>query len=156
MTYTARDQKGFTLIELMMVISIIAILVTLALPAYLDYTIRAKVTECLNSASLPKMSISEYRMTSTPTSWPASASAAAASPGGDSQHCTAFVNYSPALGYFEIDVDENSVGSSISPIQPRMKPFDNVQGGVDWKCSSGSTAPGGVKYLPAICRGPNT
>jgi len=65
----------------MMVISIIAILVTLAVPAYLDYTIRTKVTECLNSASLPKMSISEYRMTSTPTSWPASA---AASPGGAS------------------------------------------------------------------------
>ena len=53
-------QQGFTLIELMIVIAIVAILVALAVPAYQDYTIRAKVGECINAAAVPKLSISEY------------------------------------------------------------------------------------------------
>ncbi len=53
-------QQGFTLIELMIVIAIVAILVALAVPAYQDYTIRAKVGECINAAAVPKLQISEY------------------------------------------------------------------------------------------------
>lgn len=52
-------QKGFTLIELMIVVAIIGILAAIAIPAYQDYTIRAKVTEGLNLASSAKVSISE-------------------------------------------------------------------------------------------------
>ena len=55
-----RVQQGFTLIELMIVIAIVAILVALAVPAYQDYTIRAKVGECVNAAAVPKLQISEY------------------------------------------------------------------------------------------------
>ena len=58
-----RVQSGFTLIELMIVIAIVAILVALAVPAYKDYTIRAKVTECVNAAAVAKLNISEYRET---------------------------------------------------------------------------------------------
>jgi type IV pilus assembly protein PilA len=53
-------QKGFTLIELMIVVAIIGILAAIAIPAYQDYTIRAQVTEGLNLASAIKASVSEF------------------------------------------------------------------------------------------------
>ena len=152
-----RDQKGFTLIELMIVIAIVAILVALAVPAYKDYTIRTKVGECVNGAAVPKLAISEYRESSSPTAWPPSPEAAAtASPAGISQYCAGFPNYANATGLFEIDVNETAVGATLTPIQPRLSPTDNAQGGVDWRCSLGATTAAAVKYLPSTCRGPNT
>ncbi len=52
--------KGFTLIELMIAIAIVGILLSLALPAYQDYTVRAKIAEALNLASSIKIMIGEY------------------------------------------------------------------------------------------------
>lgn len=52
-------QKGFTLIELMIVVAIIGILAAIALPAYQDYTIRSRVTEGLNLAGAAKLAVAE-------------------------------------------------------------------------------------------------
>ena len=67
-------QQGFTLIELMIVVAIIGILAAIAIPAYQDYTIRAKVTEAMGLASSAKTSVSEYRLSQS--AFPANATQA--------------------------------------------------------------------------------
>ena len=58
-----RVQQGFTLIELMIVVAIIGILAAIALPAYQDYTVRAKVSEVMLAASGMKTDIAEFFQT---------------------------------------------------------------------------------------------
>jgi type IV pilus assembly protein PilA len=53
-------QRGFTLIELMIVVAIIGILAAIAIPAYQDYTVRSRVTELINAAGVCKTSVAEY------------------------------------------------------------------------------------------------
>ncbi|MXX99025.1 MAG: pilin [Gammaproteobacteria bacterium] len=55
--------KGFTLIELMIAIAIVGILLSLAIPTYQDYTVRAKISEAMNVASALKVMVSEYYIT---------------------------------------------------------------------------------------------
>ena len=85
-----KSSRGFTLIELMITIAILAILVALAVPAYSDYSIRAKVAECINGAAVAKVGISEYRQSLGP--WPPSLEAAGLNTAGISHFCTSLVN----------------------------------------------------------------
>ncbi len=147
-----RIQSGFTLIELMIVIAIVAILVALAVPAYKDYTIRAKVAECINGAAVPKLSISEFY--ETVGNYPADQDEAGTRlPTGTSQYCEGFT-YVDTAGTFIILVNETAIDSVITPeIQPQMYPVSNDGGGVDWYCQNGTTHAESYKYLPSTCRG---
>jgi type IV pilus assembly protein PilA len=146
-------QQGFTLIELMIVIAIVAILVALAVPAYQDYTIRSKVAECVNGAAPIKLAIAEYYMQDG-TNYPTTTAASIDSNTGVSQYCDA-ITYAgggsagtPANGVLTISV--NSV-VGVSGITATLTPTVAASGNVNWDCNSSlnSTL---AKYLPSSCR----
>lgn len=150
--------EGYTLIELMVVIGIVAILVLLAVPAYMDYTIRAKVSECINNAAVAKLSISEFREVAG--KYPIDAEEAGIGSGttvttGVSIYCLAFTFPAGGPNVFRVEVDEVAVDSAISgEIAPLMTAtFHPTSGNVDWSCSLGGTDAANVKFLPANCRG---
>ena len=161
MKYTTRNiQQGFTLIELMIVIAIVAILVALAVPAYQDYTIRAKVAECINNGAVPKLAISEYR--ETVGNYPSSSDEAGVGTAtGDTQYCDPTTYTGTTLtGVFQINTAETTIDAGISgTIEAVMTPTASgsvTAAGIDWVCTRGTTDASNYKYLPSTCRASTT
>lgn len=147
-----KSLRGFTLIELMITIAIVAILLALAVPAYTDYSIRSKLAECINNATVAKVAISEYRQSLG--SWPPSLSEAGLDAGGISHYCSSFTNYQSSSGAFTIDINEAAVDLSLTAdaLMPVMTPTETTSSIIDWSCSKGTTSAADVKYLPSTCR----
>ena len=151
-----RSTKGFTLIELMIIVAIIAIITALAVPAYSNYMIRAKVAECVNSAVPSKLAISEYRQTYG--GWPPNLAAAGlvenigAGGDGHSKFCVGINLYDPVLGTFSINVDEAAIGSGLTNIAPILKPEPIGTGSINWDCQVGTTSASEAQFLPSNCR----
>lgn len=135
-----RKQQGFTLIELMIVIAIIAILMSFAIPAYRDYTIRSKVGEGIQLAAAAKQAVTETYMSSN--TWPNS-NATAGLNSVISGEYTSSVTVG-ANGVITITYNANS-GVSSGNIQ--LIPADSV-GSVEWDCTSTIAD----KYVPSECR----
>ena len=142
-------QKGFTLIELMIVVAIIGILAAVAIPAYQDYTIRAKVTEGIGFAAAAKTAVSEFYTSqgNMPTN--------AAEAGFSTNVSTAIVQ---SLGFTpvsttqsQIDVTFNNLGGDMAGGEILRFTGTGSGQGVQWSCISGSTLQN--KYRPANCRG---
>jgi type IV pilus assembly protein PilA len=138
-------QKGFTLIELMIVVAIIGILAAVALPAYQDYTTRAKVSEVILAASSAKTSISEAA--ATLTQMPASASANIA---GQQSKFVSTIGYSQSSsvrGLVTVTArgDTNISGSNITMTGDLV----TNTGQVNWTCGGSILA----KYRPSSCQG---
>lgn len=153
MTYSnaGRPARGFTMIELMLILSFIAVLLALAVPAYRDYTVRAKITECIDAAAVAKVHITEYRQTLG--AWPPDVAVAGISASaGDSRYCSGYSDYQPATGAFAIEIDAAAINPALGDVKPQMVPSTTASNFVNWDCRLGATADENAKYLPSTCR----
>lgn len=134
-------QKGFTLIELMIVVAIVAILLTIAIfPMYQDYTIRARVTEGLQMASSAKLAVSETALTNSALPL--------------NQTVTGYVTPAPTHDVSSIVIGANGVITITYPVLVGngtilLTPTLTPNGDVVWDCKGGTLID---KYRPANCR----
>ena len=136
-------QKGFTLIELMIVIAIVAILVALAVPAYQDYSIRAKVGECIGQGASAKLAVEEFYQ-----------SEGNVLPTNDAQAGTAnFVatQYCATMSWngTQLNLTTQNTGATTAPAV-RLTPQITTGKITEWDCTQ--TA-GEARHVPATCRG---
>lgn len=138
-------QKGFTLIELMIVIAIVGILAAVALPAYQDYTARAQMSEALTLAEGQKTAVVEYY--SDKGTFPKNnASAGIASASEITGKYVAKVEVSGAT--ITSTMKTQGVNKDISGATLILEGKQN-SGSFEWTCKAGSVK---AKFLPSICR----
>lgn len=144
-------QKGFTLIELMIVIAIIGILAAVAIPAYQDYTIRSKISEGLSLSSVAKTAVSEtYNSTgSYPSMDPANASYGLPTANEISGSHVSSISAAASTGIISIVFKTVATGKVDSGDTILLTPNTSLNGALQWTCD-GNDLP--TKYVPAECR----
>jgi type IV pilus assembly protein PilA len=143
-------QQGFTLIELMIVVAIIGILAAVAIPAYQDYTIRAKVTEGVNVAGAARASVSDFFMANNALP----ADNAEAGLGTNTDYATNIVaTLDVAAGVITVAFDPAALGGGVTAGTNALVFTPNAVSGqpITWDCTTNSTLPN--KFRPANCRG---
>lgn len=137
-----KAQKGFTLIELMIVVAIIGILAAIALPAYQDYTTRAKVSECAGIIAACKTSVAEYY--SSQNEMPADEEAAGCGTSA-TQYCAAAT---VAAGVITVEISADAGVPAACNLE--LEPTVDADGAItDWQ----GTTDCDKKYVPANFRG---
>ncbi len=144
-------QKGFTLIELMIVVAILGILAAIAIPAYQDYTIRSQVSEGLNLAAGAKTAVAEF-YTNTGRLPASNVSAGLATATSITGNYVSQVN--AANGVITITYSSTSPQRANQAINNSTLAVSAVTSGgsIRWRCKIPSGSSMKVKYVPSECR----
>ncbi|MBC7802341.1 MAG: pilin [Candidatus Parcubacteria bacterium] len=140
--------RGFTLIELMIVVAIIGILAAVAIPAYQDYIARAQVSEAVNLVASAKSPLAEYY--SDRGTWPTSAGEVMGNQSGKyTSTVTLGTGISTTLPSITVTakIKDAQVNTGITA---GLLNLETTDAGKTWKCFTGAGLAG--KYVPASCR----
>ena len=142
-------QKGFTLIELMIVVAIIGILAAVALPAYQDYTLRAKMSEVVLAASACRTSVTESYQTNNAASLPAKGAWGCEVSGTGATKYVSLVstNQAGAIQVTAQGTGNTGIDTKTVILAPILASGQISQ----WLCGPGTLT---AKYLPGSCRDP--
>ena len=142
----AQVQKGFTLIELMIVVAIIGILAAIALPAYQDYTARSQMAEALSLASGARTAVTEFW--TTEGKFPSTnASAGLAGASDITGNYVASVNVGTTPGQIIATMESTGVASGIGGTTLTLSAVTTA-GSIEWVCKGSADN----KLLPSNCR----
>ena len=141
-----RGQQGFTLIELMIVVAIIGILAAVAIPAYQDYTIRAKVSEVLTIASAARTSVAEYYISTG--NMPTSTTAAGINTDASQSDYITNIAFATSAGGTELTYTLGGLGGTADG-KTFIYQVNGGTNGVQVDCTGGDLE---AKYRPANCR----
>ena len=145
-------QKGFTLIELMIVIAIVGILAAVALPRYQEYTVRAKVSEMILAAQSGKLALAESVQTNS--AMPATTALVLESVQttyvSSVSYAYGSLNGTSATGIITVtgNTDPNLSGKTLA----LTASYDSSNGQLTWVCAPGSSNGIAAKFLPASCK----
>jgi type IV pilus assembly protein PilA len=149
-----RNEKGFTLIELMIVVAIIGILAAIAIPAYQDYIARSQASEAMQLLGGAKAPMAEFF--GDKGRWPAGPGSVMGNLSGKYVEAIYYSSGSPPTPTslnLSITARYKNVGVS-TLLQGRTMAYDTTTGGRLWRCTSGTGGSAVLeKYLPAACRG---